>query len=268
MSTALAKAQDSAVAVAGADPFAVQGTEGSQGTTYMKFTGNTGNFTAGQDDEEIEHGTQFAADMMNARYEWSFWWDGEIKETVGASLLEDAMLYDNEPNHLPDDPDIDMSLDEIREQQRDRSNTFMDGWSCQAVLGLRPVDGSSEEYTLKLNQGVALNAFHALRKSFGRQYKLKAGLIPIVELDANKFKSKAKNVGWRFAPVVKIIDWASEDDLAAMIGENPEAYEGGEGEAGQESAGADTQADAPEESPQEDEPKSARRGARGKRGNF
>lgn len=266
MTTALAKAQTGAVAVAGVDPFGVTGSEGTQGTIYMKFTGQSGSYTAGQDGDEIDHGSQFAADMMNARFEWSFWWDGEILGTLGAALVEDPLLYDNEPDFLPEDPEgkVDMSLEEIQEQQRDRSNTFMDGWSCQAVLGLRPVDGSPEEYTLKLNQGVALNAFHALRKSFGRQYKLKAGLIPVIELDVNKFKSKDKKVGWRYAPVLKIVDWASEDDLMAMAGEDPEDYAP---DADKSTAAEETTSEAADAA-EEEEQQPPRRGARGRGRKF
>ena len=263
MSNALTQSQNNAVATAGVDPFMAQGSEGSSGATYMKFNGSTGNYTAGQEDDEIEHGSQFAVDMMNARYEWQFWWDGEIKGTKGASIVEDYMLYDNEPDYLPDDPDIDMSLEEIREMRDDRSNTFMDGWSVQASMGLRSVDGGDDEYTLKLNRGVAMSAFHNLRKSFGRQYKLKAGLTPIIELTANKFKAKAKGVGWRFAPVLKIVDWASEEDLMAMAGEDPSLYDDADGQ-GQ----VEDQAEGQDEEASEEKPKSARRGSRGSRGNF
>lgn len=266
MSNALTTAQDNAVSTMGADPFGTQGSEGAQGSTYMKFTGSTGNFTAGSDAEEIEHGTQFALDMMNARYQWSFWWNEEVLATEEALLVERPSLYDEEPADLPDDPDskIDMTMEDIRAMRDDRQNNFMDGWSCQAIITMRAIDGSDEEYTLKLNAGVAMNAFHALRKSFARQYKLKAGLIPIVELSANKFKAKAKGVGWRFAPVIRIVDWASEEDLMAMGGDDASGYddEPADGAAQVEDQTSDAPAD---DAPAEEKPTSRRRGARGKR---
>lgn len=259
---ALVEAQNnSAVAFAGQDPFGYQGTEGSGQTTFMKFHGASGSFLAGQDDDEIDHGTQFAVDMMNARYRWLFWWDGENKATVDELLVNNPALYDQEPDWLPEDPDIDMTLEEIRKKQNDRSNNFSDGWSVQASITLRPVDGSEEEFTLNLNRGVALNGFHNLRKSFQRQYKMKQGLIPIIELDASSFKSKVAGVGKRYAPVLKIVDWASEEDLMSMAGENPADY-AEEGADAPEAVEAETEAETPTE---ESSKPAGRRGRRGKK---
>lgn len=269
---ALVEAQNAGVAVAGANPFAQAGA-GASGTTYVKFKGVTGQFLSGQEEDEIEHGTQFAADVQNSLWSWSFWWDGEVLETVDVMLTEDPNGWKNGPNRLPNDPEgkVDMSLDEIRKEQNDRSNNFMDGWTCQAVLGLRPVDGDDEEYTVKLNQGVALNGFRTLVAQYGKSYKTKAGLTPIIELDANKYKAKAKNVGWRFAPQLKIVDWASDDELLAMVGEDGGAYDdepeagGDQAQIEDQSNDADQDAGDGADAPAEDEaPKAA--GRRGRRG--
>lgn len=258
---AMIEAQNAGLEVAGENPFAVAG-QGAGASTYMKFTGSSGDFKAGQNDDEIDHGTQFAADIMNSQWQWSFWWDGEVLGTTESFVASNPNGWKIEPDHLPEDPEgkIDMSLAEIRVKQKDRSNNFMDGWTCQAVLGLRKVDGTDEEYTLKLNQGVALNGFRNLLANFGKFYKTKAGMTAIIELEANKYKSKAKNVGWRFAPVLKIVDWATEEDLAAMTGDNPEDYDDVNDVAQIEDQSDDT----PEEAPAEEAPKSGRRGRRGK----
>ena len=224
--TALTNRSKNAVTVpAGADPFAA-GTENLPGTsTYMKFKGASGQFLAGQDEDEIEHGTEFAADIFNSQWIWTFWWDGKVVETVDVLLREDPMAYENMPDFLPDDDDIDMTYEDIIQAQKDDPANFRDGWSVQASLGLRPVDGSDEEYTLRLGGAVSLRAFHALRRSYGRQYKLKAGLGPNVTLSADQYKSDIPGVGKRYAPVIKITDWASEEDLMGMVGDDPSDYE-------------------------------------------
>jgi len=223
---ALTKATANANALAGANfanPFAAAGA-GAGSSTFMKFTGATGDFTYGQDDDELPHGTKLAGDIENSKWVWSFWWEGEVLETVETMVAMDPMGWDTEPDHLPEKYDGDMTLEEIRAEQADRSTNFMDGWSCQAVLNLRPL-GGEEEYTLKLNKGVALNAFRTLLSAFGRQYKFKAGLVPIIELSARAYKSKVKGVGKRFSPVLKIVDWMSEEDLMAASGEDPDLYD-------------------------------------------
>jgi len=265
MSNQLVNASSRSVANPSDNPFAAQGSEGTGGaTTYVKFTGATGQFTAGQDDDEIEHGTRFAADLINAQWVWSFWWDGKVVEQFSDALVENPTSYDNPPMELPEDPDgnIDMSIEEIMQAQKDDPANFRDGWSVQASFNMRPLDGSDEEYTLKLNKGVAMNSFHTLRKSFGRQYKLKQGLIPIIELSANSYEPKAKSAGKkRWAPALKIVEWMSEEDLMGVAGDDPADYDEPETPTETKDAPAETKEEKPAPAPAQ-----ARRGRRGARG--
>lgn len=271
MSNALVNASSRAVANPSENPFAAQGSEGTGGaTTYVKFTGATGLFTAGQDDDVIEHGTRFAADMMNAQWVWSFWWDGKVMEQFSDALIENPTSYDQYPDFLPEDPkgDIDMTLEEIMQAQKDDPANFRDGWSVQASFNMRPIDGSDEEYTLKLNKGVAMNSFHTLRKSFGRQYKLKQGLIPIIEVTANSYEPKAKSAGKkRWAPALKIVDWASEEDLMAVAGESPDDYDDGPVNDAPQTDDAPAETEAAPAAEEKAAP-TGRRGRRGSRGNV
>lgn len=259
---ALQKQAGNSVAAAGDNynPFAMAGA-GAGSTTFMKFTGATGSFTYGQDDEEMPHGTQMAGDIENAKWIWSFWWEGEVLETRETMIIEDPMGWQKEPDDLPEAYDGDMSLEEIRAEQADRSSNFMDGWSCQTSFGMREIGGEGEEFTLKLNQGVALNSFRSLLSSFGRQFRFKQGLTPIIEIDARSYKSKVKGVGKRFSPVLKIVDWKSEEELMAAQGEDPGMYD----EPGDEGPAT---LPAPDADKGEDDAPAAPRGraARGRRG--
>lgn len=263
MSNELTNTNSRAVADVG-DPFGAQGSEGASGNvTYVKFTGATGLFTAGKDDDVIEHGTRFVANMMESGWVWAFWWDNEVLEQFTDRLVDNPMSYDNPPMNLPEDPDgvINMSIEEIMQAQKDDPANFRDGWGVQATLDLMPVDGSGEQHTIKLNKGVAMNAFHTLRKSFGNQYKLKAGLKPVVELNANSYEPRAKSAGKkRWAPVLKIVDWVSEEDMAAMVGDDPSLYEDQDG-------GTDTTTEGTAAPDTADTPPAQTRGRRGARGN-
>lgn len=222
---ALTKAKTTALA--GGDnynPFAQAGA-GAGSSTYMKFVGATGDFTYGQDDEEMPHGTRLAAAIEESQWVWSFWWDGEVLETIETLVAEDPHGWDREPDDLPEKYDGDMSMDEIRAERADRSNNFMDGWSVQAVLNLRQIGGEGEEFTLKLNGGVGVSAFRALLQTFGRQYKFKMGLVPVIELEARSYKSKHKNVGKRWSPILKIVEWKSEEELMEASGEDAGMYD-------------------------------------------
>lgn len=249
-----------------ADPFGTVGAAATGQTTYVKFKGASGEYLAGQDEDEIDHGTEFAADMMNAKWIWSFWWDGKVLETVEGLLVEDPKLRERMPDHLPDDDDIDMTLDEIKKMQKEDPANFRDGWSVQASFGMRPVDGSDEEFTMRLGGMVSLNGFAALCKSFGRRYKLETGKLPIIELSTNKYKSKVKGVGTRHAPVLKIVRWESEEELMAAAGESDGDYDDIDPATDAAAALA-----APEETKEvvetaEETPAAAPRGRRGARG--
>jgi hypothetical protein len=167
--------------------------------------------------------------------------------------------FDEEPNYLPEDYDGDMSLEDIREMAADRNNNFMDGWGCQAVLPLREIGGENEEYVLKLNAGVGISAFQRLLKSYGRVFQMKGDMVPIVELSANSYVSKIKTVGKRFSPVLKIVDWSSEEDLIAAAGEDPDMYDAPDASQEQLPPPAETTNEVAEEKPR------GRRGARGNR---
>lgn len=207
-----------------ANPWAEAGA-GAGSTTFVKFKGASGDYLAGADEEELPHGTTLAADILNSKWVWTFWWEGEVLETIETRVDANPHAWEQEPDHLPKDYAGDMTLEEIREAQADRETNFMDGWGCQAVLGMREIGGEGEEYTIKLNQGVALSAFRTLLASFGRQFKFKEGLVPCVELLASSYKSKKKNVGKRYSPLLKIAKWMSEEELMDASGEDPNDYD-------------------------------------------
>jgi hypothetical protein len=241
----------------------------------MKFKGASGDFLYGQDEDEMPYGSQFAADIENSEWVWSFWWEGEVLETVNVRVSKDPLAYENEPDRLPAEYDGDMSLEEIRAEQADRKSNFMDGWSCQAVLNMRLIGGAAleqenelefgEEFTIKLNQGVSLNAFRTLLGSFGRMFKFKQGLVPVVDLSARSYVSKNKAVGKRYTPVLKIADWKSEEELMELTGEDPDMYEGDD----RDDAPAAKQIESPKEkaAPADDAPADdATAAPRGRRG--
>ena len=269
--TALTNRSNNAVKIPeGADPFGA-GTEKYAQTTYMKFKGASGQFLAGSEEDEIEHGSEFAAGVFDAEWIWTFWWEGKVIETVPAFIREDPMSFENMPDFLPAHEDIDMTLEDIIQAAKDDPANFRDGWSVQASFNLRPLDGTDEEFTLRLGGSVSLRAFHALRRSYGRQYKLKAGLLPIVTLSADQYKSKIPGVGKRYAPVIKITGWASEEELMGAMGED-------EGDYGDMDDAPDTpqiedksvtEDKTVDDAEVVDEKPAARRGARGARGrNF
>jgi hypothetical protein len=252
--TAMSRASGGALSNASNyNPFAIAGAGATTSSLFVKYNGQTGKFSYGQNDEELEHGSEYATDIMNSQWEWSFWDEGSVIETLKARIWDDPQGYNTEPDTLPASYKGDFSLEEIRNlQATDRD--FRGGWGVQAVVKMRAMEGDGE-YTLKLNKGVAMNSFLGLLDQFGKMFQLREGLTPIVTLDVNKFKSKKAGVGWRYAPDLKITDWVSEEDISAAGGNNPDDYDTGGADVNEESD--------PEPQPEAEKPK-----ARGRRGKF
>ena len=272
MGNALTRASETAMAAAGDfNPFSIAGAGSVGNALYMKFNGQTGSFTFGQDNDELDHGSKLAMDIDNTRWAWTFWWDEKVLETIEARIWDDPEGHKNEPDELPESYEGDMNLAEIRTMQNDRSQTFSDGWTCAAIVGLREVGGEQREFTLRLNRGVALNSYLGLLALYGRKFKLFPDQTPIVEFDVNKYKAKAKGAGWRFAPTFKIDGWMTEEDLVAAGGGDATDYdapdaEPAEGSAGDDSAEPDKASDAAAADTPVDQQKPAR--GRRRRGNF
>ena len=231
-----------------ANPFATAAVGARGNTIYMKFKGSTG-FSTGVDEDDVESGTRFAADIINSGWTWTFWWENEVLETFTDLIIDNPRGFEKRPHWLPESYEDDMSLPEIEKRQDDRDDDNNDGWTVQAVLNLRSFEGEALEYTLKLNAGVALSAFQGLLQSFGRQYTKMGEKIPVVELGTKTYTSKIKKVGKKKAPTFKIVAWMEEEELLNSVGEDPSDYEA---------------QDTPEVAPAPAEP--PRRGARGRTG--
>ncbi len=233
--------------VAAHNPF-LDASDGVKGAmNYVKFTGASGQFTSGQDEDVIEHGTRMPARIEDAFITWSFWWDGEVLEQFDVKIVDDPKAFDNEPDYLPDGFD-EMALEDIRQARKDDPANFRDGWSVTGNVEMFTVEGEAQTYLFRFNAGVALSAFLVLMKAFGRLYQLKPGMVPVVELNAEKFEVKKKGVGKRWAPRLKIVSWVNPAELMGDDGgDDPSNYEGVEGPADVPALAPPSAGDAPAE---------------------
>lgn len=208
--------QGTAVAATQAyDPFTRAGSMDSSGSgQYLKFNGKTGEYTFGQNAEEMPEGSHLACDMNQAKWGWICWVDGEVKEERMKRVIDG-------------DPDPEESLTDYGPYTKHDDGTE-DGWAKQRLLHFRdPVSG--EEYIYKTVSGSGVRAFGSLMKDYGRNYKQYPGMIPLVALGVGSFVPKNnKRVGKVYTPEFKIVDWKTEEELLAQVGEADDGaeYEG------------------------------------------
>jgi hypothetical protein len=233
MSNALA-VRDSRTAAAVAsnlDPFATAGQDmaGSHGT-YLKFNGNSGEFTYGAEAEELELGTKLAVDMNSFRRGWICWVNEEVVEEIMVRVV------DGKPPEKHELTDHGPYV--VTEERKD-------GWTEQAAVTLRDIE-TGKEFIFKHSSLSALRALGQLLKDFAKDYKNHPGELPIVELDTSSFIPKNKKYGKKYSPKFNIVEWVGEEELMSRFGENAADYQGDEGGDAEETT---KQVEAPKEEP-------------------
>jgi hypothetical protein len=194
-----------------------------EGGAYLKFNGNTGEFTYGADDVALEYGSQVVADLFNVSFGWICWKDSEpVEETLVKILDGKPPLEHNLTDHGPYDSEDD-------------------GWREATALPMVLLcNGESDdsEAGLKLNfkgsSGSSVRGVRKLSGAFGKLFREHQGEFPVIELSAEQFAAKEKKYGKKYAPIFTIKGWISEDELAGIVGDTT----GGDYEAEDEPAAA------------------------------
>jgi hypothetical protein len=179
-----------------------------EGGAYLKFNGNTGEFTYGADDVALEYGSQVVADLFNVSFGWICWKDGDpVEETLVKILDGKPPLEHNLTDHGPYDSEDD-------------------GWrEATALPMILLCNGETDdsEAGLKLNfkgsSGSAVRGVRKLSGAFGKLFREHQGEFPVIELSAEQFAAKEKKYGKKYAPIFTIKGWIGEDELAGIVGD-------------------------------------------------
>jgi hypothetical protein len=210
---ALVKASPNRTALArtaALDPFADAAEElGGSSAIYLKFNGNSGEYTFGAEAEELPHGTRLAVNMEGFRRGWICWKDEQVVEEIMVRLIDGRPPAKSElTDHGPY---------VVTEERKD-------GWSEQAAVNFRDLT-TNREYTFKVTSKSALRSLGNLVQDFSKLYKTKPGLAPIVEIGSVTWMPKVKKHGRKHSPVLKIADWIAIDELNATSGDDAGDYE-------------------------------------------
>jgi hypothetical protein len=217
MTNALTTTTSGALANPNFNPFldAADDMGASAGLLFLKFDGNTGSYTYGKDDDELEKGTRVAVNPSEFKNGWICWKDGQVMEETMTRIV------DGKPTARGDLADHGPYEDE------------KDGWREQSSVQLRDIE-SGDEFLFKTSSKGGRIAVGNLVRDFGKAYAMHPGELAIVELSSTSFDAKdkktGKKLGKKFAPAFKIVGWASEADLIAKF----DAMGADEGDAGPE----------------------------------
>jgi hypothetical protein len=161
---------------------------------YLKFNGNTGEYTFGADQEELPEGTQLVAIMDSIARGFICWNDSEVIDEVMVSILDGNPPKESElTDHAPYTGDDD-------------------GWSEQIRIVFKDVE-TGETYTFKTSSRAAMRAVGSLMKDYGRQFKNHPDENPVIEISSSSYMPKEKKHGKKHAPILKIVGWMHNDEI-------------------------------------------------------
>lgn len=191
------------LATTGENPFTAYGNSVRQTAIIgklLKFS--KGDWTAGEDDEPIEDGTQFTANMDNLVIGWQRWWDNKPTDFVGGRV---ATGYQAPKRNELGDMDED-------QWQSQEDGTSRDPWQKTNLLILQDSDG--ELYTFATSSTGGLNAIGELCKKYGAQMRQRPDDFPIIEIGQGSYKHD--EYGKVKFPTFKIVGWEAKDDFASL----------------------------------------------------
>jgi hypothetical protein len=183
---------------------------GGDGKAFMKFNGNDGEYSYGADDESLPLGSEMAVNMRSAQWGWLIWVDGNVEHEEMVPMIEPQPRKADLPDCGPYGKD--------------------DGPAEQYTIEMRMVTEPFVNMVFQGNNSSKKRAIAALMKDFASSYKLHPGMIPIIELEERPFETTTEGKGkgrkiTKHAPVFKITDWISEEELTALTEGDPSAYE-------------------------------------------
>lgn len=206
-----------AIANTGGNYFQSYGDQVSQRSIVgklLKFS--KGDFLMGEDNDEVEEGTELVANMDELMVGWIRWADSKPTDQIMGKVSEG--YQPPRRNELGDD---DKAKWEIDEQGRER-----DPWQFSNYLILKTpgVDGEDALFTFTTSSRGGLNAIGELCKAYGKAMRQKPDEFPIISLGVDSYQHSNKAYGRIKFPVFKVIGWAPKGEFAEALAEvAPEA---------------------------------------------
>lgn len=175
----------------------------------LKFS--KGDFLMGEDNEEVEEGTKFVANMDELMVGWIRWEDSKPTDQIMGRVSEGYQAPKR--NTLGDD---DKSQWEVDEQGRER-----DPWQFSNYLILKNPEGNGEDdlFTFTTSSRGGLNAIGELCKAYGKAMRQRPDEFPIVALKVGSYQHSNKAYGRIKFPIFEVTGWAPKAEFAQALGE-------------------------------------------------
>jgi hypothetical protein len=203
--------QGTAVAAqAGYDPFAAYGQETASSGAFLKFS--KGEWLLGQNDEEVALGRKLVAAMQEMSIGWIRWADGKPAERRMGLLAQ---------GYRPEARDALGYTDQAL-WERDKDGKPQDPWNFTNEIPMADPE-TGEQMTFSASSKGGIGAVGNLCKAYGREYRQRDGLVPIIELGRDSYKHP--EYGKTYVPVLTITGWMENSGVPAPQPDNDDSEE-------------------------------------------
>jgi hypothetical protein len=180
------------------NPFSSYGAKVGILGTYLSF--KAGEFLVGKDGQTLPLGMKLLANMEGLRVGWKRWNNGLVTDDFP------ELMSEGKPETNPNCRNALGDLDESLWEDDDRGDP-RDPWQYTNELVLQSLDGSNT-YIFATSSKGGIGAIGRLCLQYGRIYKQKPGMTPVVEL-GNYFYMH-QSYGKTYNPKFTIVDWVSD----------------------------------------------------------
>lgn len=199
-----------AIAAVGGNYFQSYGDQVSQRSIIgklLKFS--KGDFLMGEDNEEVEEGTQFVANMDELMVGWIRWADSKPTDQIMGRVSEGY-----QPQRRNELGDNDKAQWEVDEQGRER-----DPWQFSNYLILKKAceTGDDAMFTFTTSSRGGLNAIGELCKTYGKEMRQRPDEFPVVALEVGSYQHSNKAYGRIKFPIFKVVGWAAKAEFAEAL---------------------------------------------------
>ena len=183
---------------AGYDPYAAYGAQAASSKVYVIF--KNGEYLYGPDQDQIPCGSRFIANMAGLRIGWKRWYGKKVTDERMGLLAEGFR-----PPARHELGDFDQNQWELDDKKQPR-----DPWQSTNELTLRGIE-TGDEFVFATSGNGGKGAVGELCKAYGKLYRQKPGMAPVIELGHDHYIHQA--YGKTYFPVFKLVDWVREPDV-------------------------------------------------------
>lgn len=170
--------------------------------TLLKFS--KGDWLAGEDQEDVEVGTKYVANMDQLMVGWIKWVDNKPVEQIMGPVAEG--FQPPRRNTLGDEDESEWEIDENTSRPRDP-------WQFSNYIVLQAED-SDELFTFATSSRGGLGAIGELSKAYGKEMRSRPDEYPVIEIGTTSYQHRDKRIGRIYVPTFKIVDWQPKSDFA------------------------------------------------------